>query len=722
MPDFELRFVAVPEIKQDADKDLRKQWERRFQNQVVGKLAVDAEIPKQTLTKLRNQYAQIMNDLGKTTLDVGRDIAGLRQQYGKAFDMTGITDQFKSDLAKTGNTIESLTQAAEKHAAQVRQLESEYVNLKAKMREAAQTLEGEAKTSAIDELEAKIRDVGEQIKRTFGADELEHFNRTMGELGGKGSTQVVGIQEYADSISGLRTRIVELAGEGERLVRVTQEWDGKQWIDTSTQIQDRTQKLRDEFKKFEKQVRDLENRYQLSKAGSSYAQEWKNMTYEMESFNAEMPDARQNLERWQEVLSRTKGELGNAGNNLSKYKEQLKDVRDAEVALKLAQLESHGLRTTAVIQAEAVVEEKRQEAEETKRLLVNTDKLNDANVAYTKSEEALKQSLDKTEKAWKKKNSLLSNISAGFADATARIINYTSVYRAMWFAISKFKQSIQTAEELNKAFTSIQLVTLGTAEATEKLRKEYADLAHEMSATVTDVAEGADAWLRQGKSAEEATQLIRASMVMSRIGVIKSAEATEYLTSVLNGYNMETQDVMHVVDAMSQVDIESASSIDDLAIALQRSTATAQQAGVSFERLLGYVAAVRETTQRSASVIGEALKSIFSRMGSVKAGTFLSEDLESEYSDITTYVNDVEKVLSKVGIRLRDTNKDFRDAEDILDEVAKGWGTYDDLTKQALATAIAGKRSLVLEHIVIYEPAVYKLVRTYSNRWSSRSG
>lgn len=692
MPDFELRFVAVPEIKQDADKDLRKQWERRFQNQVVGKLAVDAEIPKQTLTKLRNQYAQIMNDLGKTTLDVGRDIAGLRQQYGKAFDMTGITDQFKSDLAKTGNTIESLTQAAEKHAEQVRQLESEYVNLKAKMREAAQTLKGEAKTTAIDELESKVRDLGEQIKRTFGADELEHFNRTMGELGGKGSTQVVGVQEYADSISGLRTRIVELAGEGERLVRVTQEWDGKQWIDTSTQIQDRTQKLRDEFKKFEKQVRDLENRYQLSKAGSSYAQEWKNMTHETESFNAEMPDARQNLERWQEVLSRTKGELGNAGNNLSKYKEQLKDVRDAEVALKLAQLESHGLRTTAVIQAEAVVEEKRQEAEETKRLLVNTDKLNDANVAYTKSEEALKQSLDKTEKAWKKKNSLLSNISAGFADATARIINYTSVYRAMWFAISKFKQSIQTAEELNKAFTSIQLVTLGTAEATQKLRKEYADLAHEMSATVTDVAEGADAWLRQGKSAEEATQLIRASMVMSRIGVIKSAEATEYLTSVLNGYKMETQDVMHVVDAMSQVDIESASSIDDLAIALQRSTATAQQAGVSFERLLGYVAAVRETTQRSASVIGEALKSIFSRMGSVKAGTFLSEDLESEYSDITTYVNDVEKVLSKVGIRLRDTNKDFRDAQDILDEVAKGWETYDDLTKQALATAIAGTR------------------------------
>ena len=692
MPDFELRFVAVPEIKQDADKDLRKQWEQRFQNQVVGKLAVDAEIPKQTLTKLRNQYAQIMNDLGKTTLDVGKDIAGLRQQYGKAFDMTGITDQFKSDLAKTGNTIESLTQAAEKHAVQVRQLESEYVNLKAKMREAAQTLEGEAKTSAIDELEAKVRDLGEQIKRTFGADELEHFNRTMGELGGKGSTQVVGIQEYADSISGLRTRIVELAGEGERLVRVTQEWDGKQWIDTSTQILDRTQKLAQEFKKLSSQVKTFDARYKLSTNASSYMQEWRNFTQDLESFSSDAPDAREKLDSLSQSFAEFKGKISRARDDLSLYRDQLKDVREAEIALKTAQLEKAGIRDEEVIGLERLRDAKREEADETKRSLMETDKASAANALYIKSENQLEKQLKDTEKEWKKKNSLLGNIVSGYQDAIARVINYTSVYRVMWLAVSKFKQSIQTAEELNKAFTSIQLVTLGTAEATEKLRKEYADLAHEMSATVTDVAEGADAWLRQGKSAEEATQLIRASMVMSRIGVIESAEATEYLTSVLNGYKIASEDVMHVIDAMSQVDIESASSVDDLAIALQRSASTASQAGVSFERLLGYVATVREVTQRSASVVGESFKTIFSRLGSVKAGTFLSEDLESEYTDITSYVNDVEKVLSKIGIRLRDTNKDFRDAQDVLDDVAKGWKNYDDLTKQALATSIAGVR------------------------------
>lgn len=86
------------------------------------------------------------------------------------------------------------------------------------------------------------------------------------------------------------------------------------------------------------------------------------------------------------------------------------------------------------------------------------------------------------------------------------------------------------------------------------------------------------------------------------------------------------------------------------------------------------------------------MKTILSRFGSVKAGTFLDEDLESEYTDITSYVNDVEKVLSKVGIRLRDTNQDFRNAQDVLDDIAEKWETFTDLEKNSVATAAAGTR------------------------------
>lgn len=706
MADFELRFTAAPELAKNADKDLMQQWEQKFQKLVVGRVEVKAEIPKQTLTKLRNQFVQIENDLGRSMAGIERDVAEMSEKYGKAFNLTGVAEKFNVDMIN----------AMQKHEQQVQKLESDYVNLKAMMREAAQTKFGASQEKEIEALENQIAELGAQIRRVFNADELEHFNRTMGELGGKGAGQVVGIQEFADSISGLRTRIVELAGDGERLVRITQEWDGKQWINTSTQIQDKTQKLRDEFKKFKKQVEALEDRFKLSETGSSYAQNWVYLLDTLETFDVEAPDARKQLEELQKIFVDTQNSISNSGSNLSRYKQKLKDVREAEVSLKIAKLESHGLRTTEVIQLQNVVDQRRAEAEQIKKTLLNTDKLTDAEEASAKSEEKLRQELAKTDKEWKKQHSLISNISAGFADATARIINYTSVYRAMWLVISKFKQSIQVAEDLNKAFTSIEMVTMSTADSMRELRQEYADLAVEMSSTLTDVAEGADSWLRQGKTAEETGELIKATMVMSRIGAIDAAESAEYLTSVLNGYKIATEDVMHVVDAMSQVDIESASSVDDLAIALQRSANVSATAGISFERLLGYVATVREVTQRSASVVGESLKTIISRMGSVKAGTFLSEDLESEYEDITTYVNDVEKVLTKVGIRLRDTNQDFRDTQDVLDDIAARWETFTDLEKQGISTAVAGKKGCVLEHIVIYEPAVYKLVRTYSNR------
>lgn len=202
----------------------------------------------------------------------------------------------------------------------------------------------------------------------------------------------------------------------------------------------------------------------------------------------------------------------------------------------------------------------------------------------------------------------------------------------------------------------------------------------------------------------DTTELLRASTVMARVGQMEDAEATEYLTSALKGYKVEAQDAMHVVDALSQVDIESASSVSDLAEAMQRSANVASTAGVDFERLIGYIGTIREVTQRSASVVGESLKTIFSRMGSVKAGTFLDEDLENEYEDVTTFANDVEKVLSKVGIKVRDTNHDFRDTQDILDDIAERWETYTDLEKNAIATSVAGTRqrenllSFRLEH------------------------
>lgn len=81
-----------------------------------------------------------------------------------------------------------------------------------------------------------------------------------------------------------------------------------------------------------------------------------------------------------------------------------------------------------------------------------------------------------------------------------------------------------------------------------------------------------------------------------------------------------------------------------------------------------------------------------SRYGNVKAGAYNKLNVDSESSDTSEKLNDVERVLNKMGISIRKTNLEFKDFDDVLDEIADKWGTLDNVTKRALANAFAGVR------------------------------
>ena len=67
---------------------------------------------------------------------------------------------------------------------------------------------------------------------------------------------------------------------------------------------------------------------------------------------------------------------------------------------------------------------------------------------------------------------------------------------------------------------------------------------------------------------------------------------------------------------------ETAVEFKDIATAMQISASAASQMGVSYEMLASIIATVGDTTQQSASVIGNAYKTIFSRFDQlVSAGT-----------------------------------------------------------------------------------------------------
>ena len=96
-------------------------------------------------------------------------------------------------------------------------------------------------------------------------------------------------------------------------------------------------------------------------------------------------------------------------------------------------------------------------------------------------------------------------------------------------------------------------------------------------------------------------------MTLSKVGAMEASQATELLTSSLDGYKIEAKDAMSVVDKISSIDLEAATSSEELATALARTANVANDSEVSFNKLLGMIGTVSSVTRRSASTIRRSI-------------------------------------------------------------------------------------------------------------------
>ena len=178
--------------------------------------------------------------------------------------------------------------------------------------------------------------------------------------------------------------------------------------------------------------------------------------------------------------------------------------------------------------------------------------------------------------------------------------------------------------------------------------------------------------------------MLESSTKLSTLGMLDSAEATELMTSTLNGFNLTAKESESVVDKLVKVDLDYATSAGEIATALRYTAASAGMAGVSLDEMIGMITIVSSTTRRSAESIGQSFKTIFSRLQNVAAGKDIDDAGES--------LNDVEKSLNRVGIATRNSLNEWRDASEIFDEVGSKWSSFTDIQRSQITTALGGTR------------------------------
>lgn len=269
--------------------------------------------------------------------------------------------------------------------------------------------------------------------------------------------------------------------------------------------------------------------------------------------------------------------------------------------------------------------------------------------------------------------------------ATGQIAQFAGVYGMLQNTVMQLPyKTISAVKDYDSAMTNMQMATGISNTQAQELMNTYSDMGKQLKVTGVDVATSATEWMKQGKTIEESNKLAQDSIVLSKIGDLSSDDATRTITAAMKSYDLNESQVMDFVDQISAIDMASATDVGGLANAFNEVAANANQAGISTKQLLSYAAVIGETTQEGMSSVGTSLNAIFSRMGNIKLSRL--KDYQNGGEDLSN----VETVLRGVGISLRDTDGEFRNFDDVLDDTAARWSDFGTVQQRAVAQAFSG--------------------------------
>ena len=279
--------------------------------------------------------------------------------------------------------------------------------------------------------------------------------------------------------------------------------------------------------------------------------------------------------------------------------------------------------------------------------------------------------------------SVFQNLGSSFRDAFLAYGAANLLERSLDKIGEAGRDALEIVKQYDDINVDLQLATGEDKNYVKGLISDYAELGNELGSLTQNVAESADSFLRQGRSIEETNKLIEDSIVLSKVAKTSGENASEILTATINGFQLAASEGSKVNDVLSSIDLHSASDASGIGDALTKVASMANNAGVSLEKTAAMIATIKDVTQDADTTIGTSLKTVLSRMNSIRAGKFVDEETGEA-------LNDVEKVLDAIGFSMRDVNGQFKEAETIIDEVGAKWSTLDKNTQKAVTTAMGG--------------------------------
>lgn len=190
------------------------------------------------------------------------------------------------------------------------------------------------------------------------------------------------------------------------------------------------------------------------------------------------------------------------------------------------------------------------------------------------------------EKTGKTGISMGDKIKRKFKDLFAYAATYVSIQDGIQMA----KQAYQYVAEIDKQMIELEKVTEASNSRVAQSFDNSTASAKELGSTISDVISATADWSRLGYNIDQSEKLAEVATIYKNVGDgIDMDSANESLISTLQGFQMEAEDAIEIVDKFNEVANNFPTSSSGIGIALQRSAASFNAANTDLSQSIALI-------------------------------------------------------------------------------------------------------------------------------------
>lgn len=302
------------------------------------------------------------------------------------------------------------------------------------------------------------------------------------------------------------------------------------------------------------------------------------------------------------------------------------------------------------------------------------------------------------------------NLKDQFKEASASFTQWLSVSSGIMALVYQLQKMPKEVIKVNSAMVELTKVSDASDSEITKYFDEAAESAKKYGSAVSDMISATADWSRLGYNLPDSKKLAEVATLYTNVGDgIDMNTANEHLISTLQGFQLEAEDALGIIDRFNEVANNFPIDTAGIGEALQRSAASFYAANTDLSKSIALITGTNSVVQDPDSV-GTMWKTVSMRLRGVTQ-ELEAAGLETEgMVESTVQLRDLIQGLTGFDIMADEAGTQFKDIYDIVVGIGHEWKNLTDVEQAGLLEALAGKRqgnalSAALNNISMIEEA-----------------